>query len=145
MYWNQLKGLVIDAVSVHPNGESVTFAIQGRDVVFSAEGDCCSHSFIDVESVDGADVFGCEVLETSPEDDYCDCNCCGPVTAEEDKLSKYAGEWGAEDRKQYFYRLRTAKGWFSLTMYNDSNGWYGGSLENYDNRKSFAGEVMNGP
>lgn len=123
MYWNELKGLKIDRATVDSDG--ITMWIGGVEIRWNAEGDCCSVSFIDMSSVDGLDALeDAIVLETTPEDNYSVCE------SEE--------EFDHEYRKTYFYKLRTDKGYFSVTMYNDSNGYYGGSLECGTNRKRLA-------
>lgn len=132
MYWNELKGLKIDGVAVAESG--VTFLCAGKPLVFEAEGDCCSSSFIDLASVEGKEVLqGAHVLETDPTDSWADAKVSDAVDYDNDPL----GKGGSECRQQYFYRLRTDKGWFSLTMYNDSNGYYGGSMESGADRDDY--------
>lgn len=82
----------------------------GGSHVFSAYGDCCSHSWIN--HIDG-------VAELHS----------GIVEIEETIESRDDEDDTDDDVKVYFYKLITGLGRVTIEMRNASNGYYGGSLD----------------
>jgi hypothetical protein len=90
------------------------FNLKDKVVSFSAEGDCCSNSFI--ESIDDESIFNDAVLES--------------VEVE----SGEAKEIDTFDvHKCTFYKFKTDKGYATLSFRNESNGYYDGYLAKVQN------------
>jgi hypothetical protein len=110
---NPLVGKKVTAVYLAEDGGAIRFDIEGGDpIVAHADGDCCSRSWI-------------EYVET-PE------NLLGTVTAVEDIDLAKEGTWdkdGYEYVQFYGCKITTEKGSSLLDYRNESNGYYGGSLE----------------
>lgn len=82
----------------------------GDQVVLEAEGDCCSHAWI--ESIDAPD------------------NLLGVVqSAEEIDMPDLGGMPGCDVVEYYGLKIVTDKGHVVIDYRNDSNGYYGASLE----------------
>ena len=109
---NPLVGKKVTAVYVADDKHAIRFDVEGADpIIAKVDADCCSHTWI-------------EYVET-PE------NLLGTVTAVED-LDMPQKDY---DTQKYdcltFYgcKLSTEKGSCLLDYRNESNGYYGGSLE----------------
>lgn len=100
----EVTGIVYDQ-------SGITFQLKDQtEIKYSAEGDCCSHSFI--ESIDTPEVFqDCTILEACSESGE----------------QKTVNDW--EEHKWTFYKFRTTKGWATLSFRNESNGYYDGWLQ----------------
>lgn len=110
-YYDTIKEIVgEETTSVSYTEESLSIHLSnGNTVVFNAEGDCCSHSFI--EDIDDPSVFdNATILEVSDE------------SGEQLDI----GDW--EVHKWTFYKFKTTKGYATLSFRNESNGYYDGSL-----------------
>lgn len=109
-----LIGKTIETVTHDKAKGVVRFSFrEGPDVVVDAEGDCCSHSWIELVEIPtgirGAKITALEDSDTVRE-----------ATPEE--LAK------ADCLSVYQTMIRTTKGDISLEFRNDSNGYYGGYL-----------------
>ena len=110
------------------NEGEVTFFWDGGKARFEACGDCCSHTWID--SFEGnEDIIGDEIVKVTelelggmdnPSAEECKCK-----NADHDADHKY----GHDSLALYGYRIETNKASATLDFRNDSNGYYGGSLE----------------
>lgn len=116
MYWTELKGLTVYGFS-HDAG-AIVFKTSIGERRFYADGDCCSSSWID--AVNDCNAFPGKVLEASEDD--------GPQYDDGPYPNFKVPQEYPDSVRTYFYKLRTDKGYFDLTMYNNSNGYYGGSL-----------------
>lgn len=114
MAWKHLVGKTILSFEKTSNG--IVFNTPDGNVEFSAWGDCCSYSWVD--SIEELSAFPGVVLVATAED--------GPQgeSAPDPKVKQEEPEY----LRVYFFKLKTDKGYFDLTMYNDSNGYYGGEL-----------------
>lgn len=111
MRWEDLVGKTINRI-VHKS-EGLAICTDEEKIIFVVEGDCCSESWIDAINDTGA--FPGKVLEASV---------CG---APED-TPRLRQDGLQESNTAYFYKLKTTRGYFDLTLYNTSNGYYGGEL-----------------
>ena len=110
---NPLVGKKVLAVYLAEDGGAIKFDIEGADpIIARADGDCCSHSWI-------------EYVET-PE------NMLGTVTAVEDIDMPKESVWDADGYELTQFdgcKIATEKGSSLIDYRNGSNGYYGGSLE----------------
>lgn len=104
---------LIEPSSLSDDKEVMAFKAGESTVLFKAEGNCCSYSWVehfDVvpagETITG--VVAKEVTELQPEG--------------------YNKETNSYDEciQQYFYEIKTDKGSYTIEMRNESNGYYGG-------------------
>lgn len=97
--------------------ERVEFHFEsGEPQAFGAEGDCCSHSWIEHLEYPGAgpeSIVGARILDIMESN--------GPEPTAEDKAA-------AECLETYATTFRTDRGDIVLEYRNDSNGYYGGYL-----------------
>lgn len=104
----ELAGVTID--KVEHDGERLWLRLSdGRTATFEVEGDCCSRSWID--NVNSLSDGGATFLE------YVD--------------GGHTGSENQDDGLLQFYKstIRTSKGDIDIEYRNESNGYYGGSLE----------------
>lgn len=113
-----LVGKTITAYELGDGGESITFHTTDGDVALVATGDCCSRSWI--ESLDAPDAL----LGTVTAADEIDMPDLGNIES-----IAFPQEWGVEEVSYYGLRITTERGQCVLDYRNDSNGYYGGSLE----------------
>lgn len=108
---NPLVGKKVVAVWLADDGGAIKFEVEGYEpVIAQADGDCCSYSWI-------------EHIET-PE------NMLGTVAVVEDVEMPDLGDMPDRDVVSYYgCKIHTEKGSALLDYRNDSNGYYGGSLE----------------
>lgn len=108
---DKVKGETL--VSLTHNSSTITLTTTNHEVVLSAEGDCCSHSWF--EHVDDFDAVGGEITEFTNDDPYHD-------EDRPDIVDRY-------DHMEYqFMTLKTTKGRVHIEMRNSSNGYYGGYI-----------------
>jgi hypothetical protein len=100
-------------LNVEWNSERVIFHCETGSHIFEAYGDCCSVSWI--ETFDNADQLKGEILSIEELE--------LPQEPEGLDLSNY------DVLAIYGYSIKTEKGQFVLDFRNDSNGYYGGSLD----------------
>lgn len=110
MYERQLIGLTLESISF--DEDSITFYTKERGAITAhAYGDCCSHTW--VESVEHpARGYPAKVLDVREVELP-----WPPVNRETDVLADYG------------LRVVTDKGDIDIDYRNDSNGYYGGSLD----------------
>lgn len=112
---NALIGKIVTAVYLADDGGAIKFDVEGGDpIIAHADGDCCSHSWI--ESVQGIEqLIGARVVSV---DDV------GEMP--EVKGNRY----GHYEEEMTFYgcKITTNKGYALIDYRNSSNGYYGGSL-----------------
>lgn len=121
---NPLVGKKVVAVHLASDGGAIKFDVEGHEpIIAHADGDCCSHSWI-------------EYVET-PE------NLLGTVTAVEDVDLGKPDESNEEHECLRFYgcKIHTERGSSLLDYRNSSNGYYGGSLE-WPGKACFYGGVF---
>lgn len=95
----------------HPMQPIADLAFECKDgeiLYFEAEGECCSKSWI--ESIEDFNAFPGTVKECLAVE--------GPGFREHHK----------SEFKNYFFKIKTDKGYFDIEMRNESNGYYGGNL-----------------
>src|SRR5262245_35044661 len=111
-YLEELKGKRVHRITVDANGGYVRFDIDGDSLTYAATGDCCSRSWIeqisDAQNLIGEVVLDIEDIELPNPD---------PQPAKYECLAVYG------------HAIKTAKGICQIEHRNDSNGYYGGSLE----------------
>lgn len=110
MKTNPLVGKKVVAVFLADDGGAIKFDIEGGEpIIAQADGDCCSHSWIESTEM--------------PE------NLLGTVTAVEDvDLGKPDEDRDGECIRFYGCKIHTEKGSCLLDYRNESNGYYGGDL-----------------
>lgn len=108
---NPLVGKKVVAVHLAEDKKAIKFDVEGdKPIIARADGDCCSNSWI-------------ETVET-PE------HLLGTVTAVEDVDMPDLGSRDEYDVIAYYgCKIHTEKGSCLLDYRNESNGYYGGSLE----------------
>ena len=105
-----LMGKTLTGHTLPPGGETITFHTTTGDVRLRAEGDCCSYSW--VESIDDPSVLS------------------GLVTGVEQIAMPDLGTLPGRDVVSYYgLKITTERGRAVIDYRNDSNGYYGGSLE----------------
>lgn len=106
-----LKGVTVLRVLGNPKGDFLTFETNQGNFGFEAHGDCCSSSWF--EHFTGVDfIVGATVTDVRRID----------ITEVVEK-PKYG------EIQQYGYQLVTDKGFVDIEMRNESNGYYGGSVD----------------
>lgn len=111
-----LIGKVIIKIEVLGDDDCLRLILDNEEHIdFSAEGDCCSQSWI--EHYD-------EVSEPSTIIEFKEI----PISPSFEEKPTTKGHY-EEEMKYYFYELVTNKGSYMIEMRNSSNGYYGGSLE----------------
>jgi hypothetical protein len=119
-----LVGKRVLHIDVAPDGGSVLFQTDNGPMVFDAEGDCCSRSWI--EAISNAENLIGEVVTKVENRDL---PAPDPQPAKYDCLAVYGNA------------IHTAKGECLIEYRNDSNGYYGGSLEYRELHDFIATEV----
>lgn len=108
---NPLIGKIVSALFMSEGGGALRFDLDdGTSVVVRADGDCCSHTWIE-------NVQGVEQLIGSK------------VVAVED-VGKVREEGRQDDEVILFYgcKITSEKGFALIDYRNESNGYYGGNL-----------------
>ena len=105
-----LAGRKLEAVELSDDKERVTFRFTDGPVTYEAEGDCCSHSWIEHITVP-PDIAGAEITHWAENE-----------MGEMDRTEDY------ECIRVYQQSFRTDKGDIILEYRNSSNGYYGGYL-----------------
>lgn len=107
-----LKGKTITAVYLSADAKALRFDIEhGDPIIAQADGDCCSETWI--ESVDAPErLIGEPVL-----------------SAEDIEMPDLGTPEDKECVAYYGFKIVTAKGDVVVDYRNNSNGYYGGSLE----------------
>ena len=110
---NILIGKTISAIYLSADKHAIRFDVEGGPIVALTDGDCCSVTWIEnVEAPEAA--VGSPVLEANDIDMPQD-------VRPEDKDREVVAYYG--------FRIVTTKGTCTLDYRNESNGYYGGSLE----------------
>jgi hypothetical protein len=114
---NILIGKTIEAVYLADDQQAIKFTVKDPtsdvlvDIVANADGDCCSHTWI--ENVENPEaIIGSPVLEAGSVD---------IGRADE-------GEHGYDVIAFYGFNISTVKGTCKIDYRNSSNGYYGGNL-----------------
>lgn len=111
---NPLIGKTVRAVYLAADGGAIRFDLDdGESLVVRADGDCCSHSWIE-------EIQGVEQLIGSP-----------VVSVEGVSMPDKAGNrYGHYEEEMQYYgcKITTGKGYALIDYRNSSNGYYGGSL-----------------
>lgn len=108
---SELKGLSIKSVEMTADKKAIRFNVKDREsLVFYADGDCCSSSWI--EHIEGVERLKGRVTEVEELD--------LPGGGQD-------GDYG-EVIAVYGYGITTRKGTAVIDFRNASNGYYGGSL-----------------
>lgn len=120
-----LVGKTIKSITLNKSADEITFTFnEGKDEVYSVDGDCCSNSWIEhitvPNDVDGAKVLSCTNLTMDTKDNVID-------------------EYGFTHESLQYYetRISTNKGDIVLEYRNSSNGYYGGYLTRKDKHGKF--------
>lgn len=108
---NPLIGKTIESVWLAEDGKAIRFNLKGgEEIIARTEGDCCSSTWI--ESIE------------MPE------NMIGTVREADDIDMNRASEKADYEIIQFYgFRIVTEKGIATLDYRNESNGYYGGSLD----------------
>ncbi len=105
-----LIGRTVISVYINSDKDLLRFNFTDGSLFLSATGDCCSTSWYE-------HISGLDWLIGSP-----------IVSAEEIEMPNAKGN-EYELVQCYGYKLKTDKGIFEIEMRNESNGYYGGSME----------------
>lgn len=108
MSLDKLIGKKFVKFSVDKGKTTFTAYQEDKELIYEAYGDCCSRSWIEHMDDSPTDCIVTNVIEK-------------PVNMMEIP--------GYDCLQQYFYEIVTDKGSFTLEMRNESNGYYGGSME----------------
>ncbi len=114
----KLIGTRVNEILLNADKTKILFKTDKGDFAFYADGDCCSYSWI--QHFDGVQNLLGEVVVDLDDKDLS--NRPDEAPDEHDVLSIYG------------YEFKTAKGCATLDFRNDSNGYYGGSLEKVNSR-----------
>ena len=112
---NPLIGKTIIRVFLSEDGGAIRFDTSDeQSLIVQAEGDCCSHSWIEeiqgIEQLIGSPVVSVEEVGDMP-----------------DKPGNKRG-YGEEEMAYYGCKISTEKGYALIDYRNSSNGYYGGNL-----------------
>ncbi len=114
---DKLVNKTIEKVFINPSNDFMRLQYDKGYIDIIAEGDCCSHSWIEhvenVEALIGATVISVENIDMPD---------LGDTDEDKDEYIKYYG-----------LKITTTKGSVQFDYRNSSNGYYGGSLEISDN------------
>lgn len=110
---NEFKDLIGETIkSVHVTADKTQLGFQcksGENLLYEAEGDCCSSSWI--EHVSGLfHLIGATVT--------------GVIEREMPDQTEVNGDY----IQYYGWTIQTTKGYFDIEMRNSSNGYYGGYI-----------------
>lgn len=112
MDWQEFVGSVVTSVEMNAGKDVLVFHREGQsDIIASATGDCCSHSWF--EHVEGLEcLIGHKI-----------------IGAVERAMPEAQRDHPEHDCLQFYgWTLETARGRFDIEMRNSSNGYYGGSV-----------------
>lgn len=111
--FDKIKGQKIKAITYSEDGQDLTFTMEDESTVkYEAYGECCSSSYI--EDIDNPEIFiNANLIDVDV------------VYGESKNVDYEVHEWT-------FYKFKTDKGMATLSFRNESNGYYGGSLELVD-------------
>jgi hypothetical protein len=133
---NPLIGKVVTAVFLTDDGSAIKFEVEGGEpIVAHAEGDCCSHSWIEnvqgVEQLLDSRVVSVEDIEM-PEP-------TAEPTVKGESSEFVHNRYGHYEEQMAYYgcKITTEKGFATIDYRNSSNGYYGGSLS-WPNEYSYA-------
>ena len=108
---DSLLGKRIAAIEVSDGEGYLRFQTDAGEVVWEAEGDCCSESWF-------ADIIGTSALIGGTVSEVVELEMPKPV---DDRTRQ-------EEDEAYGFRISTEKGSATIAFRNSSNGYYGGSL-----------------
>lgn len=91
----------------------ITLKTETSTIKLEAEGDCCSHSWVEHSDIIPAGEIIKEVIEKDV------------TVIQEEGYDRESNSYN-ECIKQYFYEVKTDKGSYTIEMRNESNGYYGG-------------------
>ncbi len=116
MALEEIIGKKIIDIELSDDKSTIYFFTENEKIIYATFGDCCSESWI--ESTDKFD-FPFTAIN------------CNEKYVGEEKVTKEESKSDDDDRylKQYFYEIISDKGMFSIELRNESNGYYGGSLD----------------
>jgi hypothetical protein len=112
---NPLVGKVITAIWLAEDRAAIRFDVSDGPLVARAEGDCCSHTWIE-DVLDPAAIIGSEVLRVVDLD-------LPDQLRQPTKTAHYE-----EEMQFYGLAIETENGRCTIAYRNSSNGYYGGSL-----------------
>lgn len=112
---NPLIGKTVTRVFLSEDGGAIRFdSSDGQSLIVHADGDCCSHSWIEevqgVEQLIGSPVVSVEDVGDMP-----------------DRPGNRRGHY-EEEMAYYGCKITTEKGYALIDYRNSSNGYYGGNL-----------------
>lgn len=119
--FDDFVGKTVTKLEIGDDGGFIRFTFSDGDVAtYNAYGDCCSTTWINdlngVKSLLGQEIITHERGITDDDDD------------DDDEDIEEEDDWG-QVIQRYAERFRTASGYFDILYRNESNGYYGGSLE----------------
>lgn len=120
----ELTGKTVTKVEVGEDGEFLRFTLNdGSQPTFFAYGDCCSHTWVQevrgVTSLLNREVRRIEIKTTKNL----------PSRNDGKDMDDDDWEWGEDCVQEYGYTFYTDAGYFDIVYRNSSNGYYGGSLD----------------
>lgn len=121
--WDVLVGRTLTSASI--DGEDLVLRFTDGTKRYRAEGDCCSVSWIEHLTVPdlGRGAVVLRVTESGGVD------ATPEQQADQDARLKAKGEYGTDCLVVYHTAIATTKGEVVIEYRNDSNGYYGGYLE----------------
>ena len=122
-YWNtDFKPLIdrtLRSVGIAAGGTELVFSLDGEEIVYGVEADCCSETWIEHITVPG-DINGAVVLRVSDS---------GSVDATPEQYEQMREEGRYPDSVEVYHTsFATDRGEIIVEYRNNSNGYYGGCL-----------------
>jgi len=113
---NVLVGKTIKTVYLEKSGDAIKFVLSdGSEVTARADGDCCSHTWIE-DVIDPEAMIGAEVLEAEN------------IDLPEHLQTPTKHDHFEDEMEYYGFAIKTWRGVCTIAYRNSSNGYYGGSL-----------------
>lgn len=132
--FKDMLGRKLKSVELSNGGEEIVFKFkEGDPARFGVSGDCCSQSWIEhlekPARLSGAVITEVDEPEMPPHDNH-ECEPCSGAEGSDYCYKEHEHDGCTHDYLQVYHtRFRTTKGDIVLEYRNNSNGYYGGSLD----------------